>query len=684
MPLDPAAAVARADEPGRGGAGRPVGAHGARRCPTDWRAAVRREHPATCSTSRCGSWPTSTRAGSPTRSSTSRCAARSAARPGRPTWSSTPAGAEVPAAIAGHAGRCGCCGTPSPTRVHLRNDLFSYQREVEDEGELSNGVLVLETFLDCTTQEAADAVNDLLTSRLQQFENTALTELPRSSPSTASTRRACAGVLAYVKGLQDWQSGGHEWHMRSSRYMNEGAAAAPARAALLGGPTGLGTSAARIGCRSAATAPGGAPAQLHPRAVPAGRAVAAARVLHAVHARGSARTWTRARRNLVDVGARGWACSTRSRASRLGRLGRATSSSTSTSPLCAAGIHPDATPDELDLTLGLAGLGHLRRRLLPRRLRPHRATWPARKAANDAAAGCSCRSTAAPRPPPANRAGARPGRPVGAHRRADDAERAPRVPHGRRGHDARAGCGSWPTRSQNRIPDPVDYIEMRRQTFGSDLTMSLCRLAHGERDPAGDLPQRPDALAGERGAGLRLPAQRRLLVPEGDRVRGRDPQRACWSCRTSSTATTAAGARHRQRPDDVADAAVPARRRRTSFPVLCDDFDLDDERPRRLDGYVRELRELDVGHPGLARGCRRYDEAELSYPLTGRDRSAATGLGTSAARLGSLLRTGASLQGTAVPAMQGAALPGMAVPSSPRVSEPGIKGPANCRWDRRG
>jgi germacradienol/geosmin synthase len=36
--------------------------------------------------------------------------------------------------------------------VHLRNDLFSYQREVEEEGELSNGVLVLETFFGCTTQ----------------------------------------------------------------------------------------------------------------------------------------------------------------------------------------------------------------------------------------------------------------------------------------------------------------------------------------------------------------------------------------------------------------------------------------------------------------------------------------------------------------------------------------------------
>src|ERR1044072_420020 len=52
-------------------------------------------------------------------------------------------------------------------------------------------------------------------------------------------------VALYVKGLQDWQSGGHEWHMRSSRYMNEGAVddEAPYFAA---GPTGLGTDTARM------------------------------------------------------------------------------------------------------------------------------------------------------------------------------------------------------------------------------------------------------------------------------------------------------------------------------------------------------------------------------------------------------------------------------------------------------
>ena len=36
---------------------------------------------------------------------------------------------------------------------------------------------------------------------------------------------------------------------------------------------------------------------------------------------------------------------------------------------------------------------------------------------------------------------------------------------------------------QNRIPDPIDYIEMRRKTFGSDLTMSLSRLSQGSEIP---------------------------------------------------------------------------------------------------------------------------------------------------------------------------------------------------------
>ncbi|WP_309114377.1 germacradienol/geosmin synthase [Saccharothrix sp.] len=125
--------------------------------------------------------------------------------------------------------------------VHLRNDLFSYEREVLDEGELSNGVLVLEKFLDLPTQEAAERVNDLLTSRLHQFEHTALTEMPKLLDEHGIDPAGRLAVLAYVKGLQDWQSGGHEWHMRSSRYMNKGALDGSG----LSGPTGLGTQALR-------------------------------------------------------------------------------------------------------------------------------------------------------------------------------------------------------------------------------------------------------------------------------------------------------------------------------------------------------------------------------------------------------------------------------------------------------
>ncbi|MGW6448474.1 terpene synthase family protein [Lentzea sp. NPDC055074] len=129
-------------------------------------------------------------------------------------------GLEVPASIA-LSRPIGVLRDTFSDAVHLRNDLFSYEREVLDEGELSNGVLVFEKFLDVPTQQAAEAVNDLLTSRLHQFEHTALTEVPILLDEHAVDPIGRAAVLGYVKGLQDWQAGGHEWHLRSSRYMNK-------------------------------------------------------------------------------------------------------------------------------------------------------------------------------------------------------------------------------------------------------------------------------------------------------------------------------------------------------------------------------------------------------------------------------------------------------------------------------
>ena len=130
-------------------------------------------------------------------------------------------GAEVPDAVS-RTRPLRVLGDTFADSIHFRNDIFSYQREVEQEGELDNGVLVMQTFLRCPPQEAADRLNDLLTSRLQQFEHTALVEVPALLLSPGLDPKSCADIAAYVKGLQDWQSGGHEWHMRSSRYMNKG------------------------------------------------------------------------------------------------------------------------------------------------------------------------------------------------------------------------------------------------------------------------------------------------------------------------------------------------------------------------------------------------------------------------------------------------------------------------------
>lgn len=153
-------------------------------------------------------------------------------------------GAELPAAIA-RTRAMKVLSDIFSDGVHLRNDIFSYQRELQNEGENANCILVLERFLNVPTQRAADLTNELLTSRLQQFENTALSEVPPLCAELGLTPSQCLDVAKYVRGLQDWQSGGHEWHMRSSRYMNAEVNKSPIAEAL-GGPAGPGTSAANL------------------------------------------------------------------------------------------------------------------------------------------------------------------------------------------------------------------------------------------------------------------------------------------------------------------------------------------------------------------------------------------------------------------------------------------------------
>ncbi|GAB2596746.1 terpene synthase family protein [Streptomyces capparidis] len=531
--------------------------------------------------------------------------------------------AEVPAPIAGSR----------PLRVlkdafsdgvHLRNDLFSYQRETETEGEVNNGVLVLETFFGCTTQQAANAVNDVLTSRLQQFEHTALTEVPPLLAEHGLDPLSCARVAAYVKGLQDWQSGGHEWHMRSSRYMNEGAADTGAwRPFPLTG----------LGLASAAPRP------------PVDRA-AAARVRSHTHV-----PFRRvgpsllpdipmpfpltlsphldtARRNLVA-----WS-------HRMGLLRPEPGVPHSyvwderalhahDLPLCAAGLHPDASPDQLDLASGWLAWGTYGDDYFPAVFGRTRDLAGARLCVERLDALMPV--DGGPPPPPAS----------ALERSLADlwSRTAGRMEPPARRAFRRAVTDmttSWlwelANQAQNRIPDPVDYVEMRRRTFGSDLTMSLARIGHGRRVPpevfaSGPVRAMENAAADFACLLNDVFSYQKEIECEGELHNGVLVVQNFFGC-DYPTAVRVVG--------DLMAARMRQFRHITSseLPVLYDDLRLDREARAGMGGYVRELENWMAGILNWHRSVLRYREPEIRrvpgsrWPLGG-----PSGVGTASTRV---------------------------------------------------
>ncbi|MEU8993342.1 family 2 encapsulin nanocompartment cargo protein terpene cyclase [Streptomyces caniferus] len=536
-------------------------------------------------------------------------------------------GAEVPAAVAASRPLRVLRDTFSDG-VHLRNDLFSYQRETEEEGELSNGVLVLETFLDCTTQEAADAVNDLITSRLQQFETTVLTELPALFLERGLDPKACADVLAYAKGLQDWQSGGHEWHLRSSRYMNGGGSAAGA--AQTWSPFacgGLGTSAADL--RTALTTAGAL--RLRSAAHVPHQKVGPSRIPDLFmpftttlnpHLEG-------ARHRLLA-----WA-------HRMGLFGPQPGvplSDVWDEPamvrydlaLCAAGLHPDATPEQLDLEAAWLAWGTYADDYYPQVF--------GRTRDIAAAKACTARLSAFM---PLDAAAAVP-EPVNAMERglADLWPRTagPMTPEARRSFreavDTMTASWLWEIDNQvlNRIPDPVDYIEMRRATFGSDLTMSLSRIGHDRQIPpevyrTGTLRSLQNAAADYACLLNDVFSYQKEIEYEGEVHNGILVVQNFFDC-DYPTALHIVHDLMTSRMHEFQHVAAH------ELPVVCDDFDLSPRAREALDGYVHELENWLAGILTWHRDCLRYTEPELRHPTGSPGRlGAPTGLGTAAARL---------------------------------------------------
>ncbi|MFK0049924.1 germacradienol/geosmin synthase [Streptomyces sp. NPDC090741] len=381
--------------------------------------------------------------------------------------------AEVPARVA-HARPLEVLRDAFSDAVHIRNDIFSYQREVEQEGELSNAILVLETFLDCTTQEAADLSNDLLTSRLQQFEYTALAEVPALAAQHGLDPVEMASVLAYAKGLQDWQSGGHEWHMVSSRYMNgeaKRAGATPLTLPFL--PSGRGTAA--LDLRSV----------FNPRAMEMRRRsfthVPFRKVgpsllpdFYMPFPLTLSRHLDRARRELVlwcremgllqpqpgDPGSDIWD------EDKLVRMDFA---------LCSAGIDPDATAEALCLSAQWLAWGTYADDYYPKVFAGSKSPGAARVTTDRLISMIPVDPAEAPEPvTPMERSlkdlWARTVAGMSSVMRAE-----------LRGHVI-GMLDSWVweigNAVMNRIPDPVDYAEMRRFTFGSYLTMFLAKFGH--------------------------------------------------------------------------------------------------------------------------------------------------------------------------------------------------------------
>ncbi|MFD1832323.1 family 2 encapsulin nanocompartment cargo protein terpene cyclase [Streptomyces desertarenae] len=542
-------------------------------------------------------------------------------------------GAEVPGAVA-ESRPMRVLRDAFADAVHLRNDLFSYQREVEDEGELSNGVLVFERFLGCGTQQAADAVNDLITSRLHQFEHTVFTELPPLFAEHGLDARSCADVLAYAKGLQDWQSGGHEWHMRSSRYMNDGGAGRPAGAGLPGGPTGPGTSAARIAASLAATAP----ARIRRHTRPPFQEVGPVRLpeLRMPYTTRLSPHLDAARERVV-----GWARD-------MGVIDAPPGTSdfgiwdehklrAFDLPLCSAAIHPDASPEQLDLTTGWLTWGTYGDDYYPLVFGRTFDAAGARAFTERLKDFMPVESTATPVPVNALERGladlwARSTAPM-----APDARRA-----FRRTIEEMTGSWLWELANhwQNRIPDPVDYVEMRRKTFGAEFIMSLSRLSRGGMVPSEVFRTRPvqamQNAASDYAALLNdLISYRKEIEFEGEIHNCVLVVQDFFGCGVEE-ALGVVGDLVNSRMREFEHVVT------VELPRMFEEMALDAGARAALTDHAEELKRWLAGVLIWHRGCRRYDEEELRRPVAVVPRTSygPVGLGTATARVAELLGRG--------------------------------------------
>jgi germacradienol/geosmin synthase len=459
---------------------------------------------------------------------------------------------------------------------------------------------VFERFFGCDPQRAAEMVNDLLTSRLQQFENTVFTELAPLFAENAIAPADQAAVLAYVKGLQDWQSGGHEWHTRSSRYTKGG------------NDFGIGA----LGLQRIKSFTHLPHQVIGPIRMPDIQIPYEVRISpHEDTARRHSVEWAK-RTGYVDGVV--WRDEETVRGFDFA--------------VCAASIHPDATAEELSLSTCWLTWGTYADDFFPLTFNRSR---------DLAAAKTFCARMALFMP--LGEGTDAPAVPLNSIELglADLWERTAGglTPSIRRilRRSVLDMVDSWLWELQNhvqhRIPDPIDYVEMRRATFGSDLTMNLARLSLGDVVPDAlrqTTPMRSiESAASDVACFINdLYSFRKEIQVEGELNNLVLVTRTFLACPSQHAMDTVNELITQRREQFDHMAAI-------DLPAVLDHLGFDSAAREGAESYVQLLRDWMAGILRWHQLTRRYDDPGLpsAVPPPRLPWQAPSGLGTSAARL---------------------------------------------------
>ncbi len=218
----------------------------------------------------------------------------------------------------------------------------------------------------------------------------------------------------------------------------------------------------------------------------------------------------------------------------------------------------------------------------------------------------------------------------------------------RQGVEEMTQSWSWEVANeiQNRIPDPVDYVEMRRKSFGAELTASLARLTHLDVVPAAVFHARPlrnlenaamdygcftnDVFSYQKEVEFEGKLHNMVLVIEN--FLDVDRRRAVGVVNELMTA------RMCQFERILAD----------ELPALCKELGLDHETSEAVSSYAGGLQDWMAAVLEWHRRTARYVPSNLRHRLApGQPLGAPVGLGMSAARFASLAGTRAPLPLTA-------------------------------------